>query len=160
MRSRAVLLPVLALSSATLLSGCGGGKATQTTKPTTTHALVSTSETEAQIKRNWEEFFNGTTSTEKRVKLLQNGDSFASLLKTVDSFSLAKQVKATVSKVKLNGADNATVTYTVLLGGQPVLKNATGTAVREGNDWKVGTASFCALVKLEGASPKACSAAK
>ena len=136
---------MVAIAAATLLAGCGGKSG-------------GGSSAAAQIKQNWETFFDGSTSTDKRVALLENGSTFASLLKTIDGFSLAKQLKATVSNVVLNGADSATVTYTLDLSGQPVLKNTKGTAVRVGNVWKVGTASFCALVKLEGASPKACSA--
>jgi hypothetical protein len=139
---------VLTIAAAILLAGCGGGKSS------------NGASAKAQIKSNWEEFFNGSTSTDRRVALLENGSRFASLLKTIDSFSLAKQVKATVSKVVLNGSDSATVTYSVTLSGQPVLHDTKGTAVRIGNVWKVGTASFCGLVKLEGASPKACSAAQ
>jgi len=136
---------VLTIAAAILLAGCGGGKSN------------NSGSAKAEIKSNWEEFFDGSTPTDKRVALLENGSEFASLLKTIDSFSLAKQVKATVSKVVLNGSESATVTYSVTLSGQEVLHNTKGTAVHVGNVWKVGSGSFCKLVKLEGASPKACS---
>ena len=55
----------------------------------------------------------------------------------------------------LQGANNAKVVYTVKLGGAGLPKQ-TGTAVRENGTWKVGSASLCKLVALQGSTPSAC----
>jgi hypothetical protein len=153
----------IAASLAVLLAGCGGGKkhaATGTSPSSSVAAMGATpAETKAQIRRNWETFFDGSKSVSKRILLLQNGDQFSALVKTVNGSALAKQVKATVSRVTLEGPSKAIVTYTILLAGTPVLKNAKGTAVLVDGTWKVGVASFCKLVALQGSTPAACSAA-
>jgi len=64
-------------------------------------------------------------------------------------------VTATVSSVKLQGANDAKVVYTVKLGGVTLPKQ-TGNAVRENGTWKVGDASLCKLVSLQGTTPPAC----
>ena len=69
---------------------------------------------------------------------------------------LAKSAKATVSNVEVTSPDKATVTYSVSIGGQPALTNQTGTAVLVDGQWKVGDASFCQLLSLQGAAPALC----
>ncbi len=73
------------------------------------------------------------------------------------SSSLAKGASAKVKKVRLVSDTEANVTYTVLLDGVAALSNQTGTAVLQGGTWKVGSASFCGLLSLEGVKTTACS---
>jgi hypothetical protein len=68
---------------------------------------------------------------------------------------LAKNVSVSVSSVTLQGANNAKVVYTVKLGGVGLPKQ-TGTAVRQNGTWKVGDASLCKLVSLQGSTPSVC----
>jgi hypothetical protein len=96
---------------------------------------------------------------DKSVSLLQDGEAFRSTLQQASTESLAKSGSVTVSKVVLNSADKATVTYSILLGGSPVLANSTGFAVREDGSWKIAGTTFCALLQLQGALPAACSLA-
>ena len=49
----------------------------------------------------------------------------------------------------LTSATQATVVYTVLVSGTPMLQGQKGTAVLENGTWKVGLTSFCALAALE-----------
>ena len=60
-----------------------------------------------------------------------------------------------VSSVTLQGANKAKVVYTVKLGGAGLPKQ-TGTAVLQNGTWKVGDASLCKLVSLQGSTPSAC----
>ena len=136
-----------------LLAGCGGGGGKQSTSTT---IPAGASSVKGQIEQNWRAFFDGSTPAAKRISLLESGGSFASLLRAIGGSSLAKEVKATVSAVRVDGPNKATVTYSVLLAGQPVLQNSRGTAVLVNGTWKVGTASFCSLLKLEGVVPAAC----
>ena len=119
---------------------------------------------EKAITTNWEAFFNPNTPVAKRVSLLQDGPTFASIIKAQAGSGLASQATAKVTKVTVITPAQAAVTYTILLAGQPVLKNQSGTAVNQGGTWKVGVASFCGLLKLENSGntsslPAACKSA-
>jgi hypothetical protein len=112
------------------------------------------------ITANWERFFSGKTSTKVKISLLQNGTRFAKVISAQASSSLAKSTTATVSKVSNLSAGSASVRYTVDLGGQPALRDALGTAVRQNGTWKVSDESFCALLALEKVKTPACPAAQ
>ena len=158
MRASLACVLILAVATATLLVGCGGGKSKQqATLPTTpTTATLTPAASINQIRQNWAEFFDGSTSSAERVRLLENGQKFASVIDALGSSPLAKQVKTKVGRVKLTSPTTASVTYTILLSGNPVLQNVPGQAVLVDGMWKVGAASVCKLAKLEGATPAAC----
>ena len=141
------MLILLVLGAAFVLGACGSSS------PPKKSAPPSASQ---QIKKDWAAFFAGTTSASNKVSLLQNGTAFSSVIKGQAGSALAKSASATVSKITLTSSSTATVIYTVLLGGQPALRDQTGEAVLEDGKWKVGTASFCALLALEQVSTPAC----
>ena len=89
------------------------------------------------------------------MAVLQNGSQFKSVVQGFASNPLAQRVNVTVSSVKLQGQDKAKVVYTIKLGSAGLPKQ-TGTAVRESGRWKVGYASLCRLVALNGGAPPAC----
>ena len=109
----------------------------------------------AQIKSAYEKFFSGQSAVSDRVAVLQNGPKFKSVVQGFASNPLAKNVRVTVSSVALQGANNANVVYTVKLGSAGLPKQ-NGTAVRQNGTWKVGYASLCRLVALQGSTPSAC----
>jgi hypothetical protein len=133
-----LLLAVLALAA------CGGGKKS-----------ASGPSAEAQIKSAYVKFFSSKTSLSERIALLQNGQRLKSVVKGFASNPLAKNVSATVSSVTLRGANNAKVVYVVKFAGSSLPEQA-GTAVRENGTWKVGSASLCKLIALQGSTPPAC----
>jgi hypothetical protein len=137
----------LVLVAALALAGCGGSSGTTTTD--------TTAAARAQIKSAYVKFFSGKTPVSERVAVLQNGSKFKGLVTTFANNPLAKNVNVTVSSVTIEGGDNAKVVYTVKLGGAGLPKQ-TGTAVRENGTWKVGYASLCKLVALQGSTPSAC----
>jgi hypothetical protein len=140
------LAPVVVAGLA--LAGCGGSSSTPTTD--------STAAARAQIKSAYAKFFSGQTPVSDRVAVLQNGSKFRELVTSFANNPLAKNVNVTVSSVTLDeGSDNAKVVYTVKLGGAGLPKQ-TGTAVRENGSWKVGSASLCKLVALQGSTPSVC----
>ena len=110
---------------------------------------------QAQIKSDYEKFFSGRTPVSDRVAVLQNGSKFKPVIQAFARNPLAKNVNVTVSSVTLQGANKAKVVYTVKLGGARLPKQ-TGTAVRENGTWKVGDASLCKLVSLQGSTPTVC----
>lgn len=137
------------------IAGCGGGggSTSQATK-----SASQTAATKAQIKRNWIEFFNPSTSPATTASLLQNGARFAAAINAQAKSPFAKESSVTVSSVALRSSTTATVTYTLKIAGQavPGLTNTTGTAVKTGGTWQVADSTFCKLLKLQGPAPPAC----
>ena len=121
----------------------------------------SSSAAVAQIKTNWEAFFNPKTPVSKRVSLLQNGSTFASIIQSQASSPLASSATSSVTAVTVQSPARANVTYSILVGGTPALKDQPGVAVYQSGTWKVGDQSFCALLTLEnsGKAPTACASA-
>jgi len=122
----------------------------------------SSSAAVAQIKTNWEAFFNPKTPVSKRVSLLQNGSAFASIIQSQASLPLASEATSSVTAVTVESPAQAKVTYSILLGGTPALKDQPGVAVFQSGTWKVGDQSFCALLTTEsgtGKAPTACASA-
>jgi hypothetical protein len=118
----------------------------------------------AQITAGWQAFFNAKTPITRRVELLQNGQVFAPVIKAQAGSTLASAATAQVTKVTLVSPTQAKVTYSILVGGTPQLKNQAGVAVLQGGTWKVGDASFCGLLTLENGGkasglPAACHSA-
>lgn len=147
------VLAVCALCAA--VAGCGGGGKHAAT--TTTAATPAAQR--AEVKRVWERFFAGKTSAADKVALLEDGPAFRKAIEAQASSPLAQSSSATVNRVTLTGPSSAGVLYSIDLGGKPALTGQKGTAVKVGGAWKVGKASFCTLLSLQGSVPKACSAA-
>ena len=115
----------------------------------------------ATIKKNWETFFNGKTPAATKENLVQDGQKFASVIKSMAGSALAQTASASVQSVTVTSPTQAKVKYSILVSGTPVLQGQTGTAVYENGTWKVGLGSFCALLTLQnnGKAPAGCSSA-
>jgi hypothetical protein len=134
------------LAAVVALAACGGSSnSTTSTGPSD----------QEQIESAYANFFSSQTPASQKADLLENGAKFKSVIASFASNPLAKNVKATVSSVTLQGANKAKVVYVVKFGGTSLPKQ-TGTAVREGGKWKVGDASLCKLIALGGSTPSAC----
>jgi hypothetical protein len=184
-KSPRLLIVALAVVAALGLAGCSSGKngntEASTTPPPTSQAPTAPASTagsapssmppsgaaltgaQAQIKQNWEAFFNGNTDAATKVGLLQNGEQFQQAIQAQANSALAKSAGASVTDVVISGSQ-AKVTYDVTLGGQAALSGQQGEAVLEGGTWKVSDASFCQLLALENGGstsglPPACGAA-
>jgi hypothetical protein len=138
-----IVVSAVVLALAAVLAGCGG-----------TVNKVST--TQAQIERDWTMFFSPATPASQKAQLLQNGQQFAPVIQAAATSPLAQQTKVTVTNVTLESPTRAIVNYTILLAGQPALKNQTGIAVRVNGVWRVSDQSFCSLLSLQGTPPPAC----
>jgi hypothetical protein len=151
-----------------LIAGAGGAVAVSSLPASATAAAQRSPEfvrassaanaagTRAKIKANWIAFFSGTTPTSRKIALLQNGTSFASIIR--GQAATGKGVAATVARVTLISASKANVRYTLDLGGKPVLTNQLGQSVLQSGTWKVGVHSFCTLLALEQVKTPSCSA--
>jgi hypothetical protein len=111
------------------------------------------------LKTAYIQFFNPRTSLNESVALLQDGPAFRGTLKRQATTSFAKATTATVSTVTLDSPDKATVVYSILLSGTPVLVDTSGSAVHESGNWKVAGATFCGLLAAQGPPPPACAQA-
>ncbi len=125
---------------------------------------MSSSGASATIAKNWEAFFSAKTPVAKRLDLLQDGQTFASVIRGQAGTGLASEASAKVTKVTVVSSTQAKVTYTILIGGSPALSNQTGVAVYQDGTWKVGVASFCGLLTVENSGktsglPAACKSA-
>jgi hypothetical protein len=101
-------------------------------------------------------FFDTDTSLDASVAVLQHGATFRKALDAESNSPAAKDITATVSKIKLQSGNVAVVTFTIFSGTVKLLPNTHGYAVREGGKWKVAAQTFCALLQLEGTAPPAC----
>jgi hypothetical protein len=137
----------LVVAAGLALAGCGAAAHTSTSG--------NTAAAQAQIKSAYEKFFSDHTSVPDRVAVLQDGSRFKALVTSFANNPLAKNVSVAVSSVTLQGGDKAKVVYTVHLGGAGLPKQ-TGTAVLQNGAWKVGYASLCRLVALQGSTPSVC----
>jgi hypothetical protein len=144
---------------AAVLTACGGSNGASpgsSSSPSSAHSSAPSgpmptagAAAQAAIKQDWTEFFDAKTPTSRRVQLIEHGQELAQVLKAQAGSSLASSASAKVNSVTLTSPTQATVKYTVLVAGSPVLNNQTGVAVYRGGVWQVGDASFCALLKME-----------
>lgn len=155
----------LVLALAPALAACsddsGGGSESTPPTPTaerTTSAPASApadrAAAEAEIRQNWQKFFDPKTSTEEKQAVLENGDRMGPVLQAFSGDERGGQVQAKVTKVEFTSATQADVTYTLTLKGATALPDASGSAVAQDGTWKVSAKTLCALVQLSGnASP-------
>ena len=144
---RRLALVVVSLLAAAGLAACGSSMHTST--------RGNTANAQAQIRSAYEQFFSPKTPLADRVAVLQDGSRFKSIVASFASNPLAKNVKVTVSSVTPESGNKAKVVYTVKFGGTS-LPTQTGSAVLQDGTWKVGFASLCKLVALQGSTPSAC----
>jgi hypothetical protein len=140
---------VLCLGIAACSSG-SGHPAGHATKPTHSFAQPKTGPAaDAAVKAMWQTFFSGTVPIPRRLGLLQDSQRFTSFVRSEEKTSLGALVLAAsgkVTKVALTAPGQASVTFTILLGGKPIAKNLSGTAVYSGGRWLVAASSFCGLL--------------
>jgi len=168
--ARRIAAPALGLALAATMAACSSSSSPATTPSSSAPASTSASATAssaasgsaavAQITANWEKFFDASTPTADKVKLLQNGTVFEPAIKAFASFPLASGIAAKVTSVTINSATKAAVTYNLTAaGGSALLSGQKGVAVYQDGTWKVGDASLCGLFRLipGGTIPAACS---
>jgi hypothetical protein len=122
----------------------------------------STADAAAQIKANWEKFFDASTPVAEKVKLLQNGAALESAIKAFANFPLASGIGAKVTNVTVSSATKAAVTYNLTSSsGGALLSGQKGVSVYQDGTWKVGDESLCGLFRLipGGTVPPACNSA-
>jgi hypothetical protein len=145
-------------------SSAPSSSAPASSAPASSASPASSSGASSTIAANWAAFFNAKTPVAKRVSLLQDGQTFQSIIKSQAGSGLAASATAKVTKVTMVSSTQAKVTYSILLGGQTALAHQAGVAVYQDGTWKVGLTSFCGLLKVENGGstsklPAACKSA-
>ena len=183
---RSLLVPALGLALAAALSACSSSSSSSSssaaappssaaasptpvattpvaTTPAASPSAASSEATSgaaatAAIKTNWVAFFNPKTSVAAKESILENGSKYLALLQSQAKNPTAATASASVQSVKITSPTSATVGYTILVSGSPVLKGQKGTAVYQDGTWKVSKTSFCGLAALEagGKAPAVC----
>jgi len=137
------------------VAGCGssGTSASSSQKPTKTASASASapamSAAQKAVEADWVAFFSAKTPVSRRVALLQDGSTFAPVIKAQAGSSLAKTATAKVTSVTRVSSKQANVVYSILVSGQSALANQKGVAVYQNGTWKVGVASFCSLLGME-----------
>jgi hypothetical protein len=153
----------LCLAMTACSGGAGGQRAHASQRPAASTSAPAAQPSagpsaQAAVTTMWQTFFNGAVPIPRRLGLLQNGQQFASFVTSQAKTSLGALVlaaSAKVSSVTLGSPGQASVTYTILLGGKPLAKNLSGIAVYTGGSWQVADSTFCGLVHLAyGKKPK------
>jgi hypothetical protein len=148
---RAVAGLVLACALGATAAACGSTPVPHAapTPKTSPPGIPPVFHSSLQIRSDWAKFFTTGTPVSERIKLLQDGPEFSSIIGSLAHSPLAAHASAMVTKVVLLSATRASVTYSILESGKTVLPDQTGVAVYSGGTWKVGVASFCRLLALE-----------
>ena len=158
--ARRMAAPALGLALAATVAACSSSTSSAAGAPSSASSAPSsaapsspgtgsTADAAAQITANWEKFFAASTTVAEKVKLLQNGAALESAIKTFANFPLASGIGAKVTKVTVNSATKAAVTYNLTSSdGSALLSNQKGVAVYQDGTWKVGDESLCGLFRL------------
>ncbi|WP_329404485.1 hypothetical protein [Streptomyces melanogenes] len=144
---------VLVLFPAAAACSDSGGGSEKSPSPTATAPAAQPADpaaAKAQIEKNWTTFFDPEASTDAKVKVLENGEALRPLLAAFGNDKNAARSSAKVTDVTFGSPTQAAVTYDLLIGGNPALPGAKGTAVLQDQTWKVSVKTLCALVRLSG----------
>lgn len=146
---------VCALTAVLATAACGSSGSKSSGTPSSTAPASATQ----AVTQTFERFFDGGTTADQKIALLENGQAFAATIKAQAGTPMAKSTTATVANVATSSPDHATVTFTVLFNGKPALVGQPGSAILTNGSWKVTASTFCALLTLEGNPPPACATA-
>lgn len=154
----------LALAASVVLTGCSDDESTDAKETTTTSAVATTSAAAAaadpaaieEIKATYATFFDSTKTPEERAAKVEQSEAFLPVLQAQAANPQSAGLGVQVSKVELVDDSNAAVTYTLVMGGNPVLADQAGEAVKKGDDWLVAATTFCTLMALQGGTSSAC----
>ena len=140
---RAFTIAVLGLGL--IAAACGGGGSSE-----------SPAQAKAKITAAWEKFFDPSIPVDQKKDIVQNYAALQPILQQQTSNPQAQGIKAKVADVTLNGDKAATVRYDIVNAkdSTPLLPNASGQAIKEGDNWKVSEQTFCQLVKLADQNAK------
>jgi ABC-type glycerol-3-phosphate transport system substrate-binding protein len=139
---RAFTVVVLALGLTAAACGSGGSS-------------ESPAQAKAKITAAWTQFFDPAVPLAAKKNIVENYNGLLPILQQQQSNPQAQSIKAAVKDVTLQ-AKQATVRYDIVNSkdGTPLLPNASGTAIKVGDNWVVSQQTFCQLIKLADQNAK------
>jgi hypothetical protein len=154
-----VVVPVIV---AVVVAGCSGSH--KTTPPPSHTATVSTPATAspadvAAITALYQRFVDPRIPVTQKTALIQDGPAFLPAMQAESKNPQASSISLQVTGVQLAKPDLATVVFTILVKGSPLLPDQKGYAIRDNGVWKIAGTTFCGLLAAQGPSsiPPVCS---
>ncbi|MBV8297522.1 MAG: hypothetical protein JO085_11835 [Acidimicrobiia bacterium] len=91
-----------------------------------------------------------------KKNIVQDYNALLPTLQTQTTNPQAAGIKAKVDDVTLQGSTQAQVKYDIVNAkdGTPLLPNASGVALKVGDNWVVSEQTFCQLIKLSDQNAK------
>jgi hypothetical protein len=131
---------VVVLAVGFIAAACGSGGSSE-----------SPAQAKAKITANWEKFFDPSIPVAQKKDIVENYNA----LQQQTSNPQAQSIKAKVADVTLQDKQ-ATVRYDIVNSkdGTPLLPNASGLALKVGDNWVVSQQTFCQLIKLADQNAK------
>jgi endonuclease/exonuclease/phosphatase family metal-dependent hydrolase len=139
---------VAVLACATSSSQRAAASAATFPTTTTTDATASAPDgaTAAAITSAFQLLFDGTNpDLQSRLGALEDSEAMRSVFMAQyqQTKSISPRIKVRIDGISMRGADDADVTYSLLLDGNPVLDHLPGGAIRSGATWLVTRRTFC-----------------
>ena len=110
----------------------------------------SPAQAKAKITTAWQNFFDPAVPLAQKKNIVENYNALLPILQAQQNNPQAQGIKAKVDDVTLQGTKQAQVRYDIVNSkdGTPLLPNASGLAVKTGDNWQVSQQTFCQLIKL------------
>jgi Flp pilus assembly protein TadD len=174
-RPLVLVMAGLLMALVTALSACTSGTSkpkASGTSPTTAAPVSTASSTAtapshdsgnpadiAAIRRAYQQFLDPKIPVAQKTALIQDGPAFLATMQQLSKNPAAATISIQIATVTVTSPNRATVVFTLLVAGSPLLAGQKGYAVRENGRWQVAGETFCGLVAAQGPAnvPKTCS---
>jgi endonuclease/exonuclease/phosphatase family metal-dependent hydrolase len=140
------VMAVLACSTSSSQRATAGTATFPTTTTTTATASMADAATTTAITSAYQLLFDGTNpDLQARLGALEDSELMRPVFMAQyqQTKNISPRIKVRIDGISMRGADNAAVTYSLLLDGNPVLDHLPGGAIRSGNAWLVTRRTFC-----------------
>jgi endonuclease/exonuclease/phosphatase family metal-dependent hydrolase len=140
------VMAMLACTTSSSQRAAAGSATFPTTTTTNATATTPDGATAAAITSAYQLLFDGTNpNIESRLGALEDSELMRSVFMAQyqQTKDIAARVKVRIDGISMRGADDADVTYSLLLDGNAVLDHLPGGAIRSGDTWLVTRRTFC-----------------
>ncbi|MEU0112462.1 hypothetical protein ABZ137_01715 [Streptomyces bobili] len=110
---------------------------------------------EREIRAAWAALFDPESSVDDRSTVVEDGSENALMIENLFADRLGSRLRATVTSVAFTTSQDATVGYTLTRDGGPLDPGGPGSAVRQGDTWKVALRTVCELTRHGEDAPRA-----
>jgi hypothetical protein len=140
------VMAVLGCATSSSDRAAAGSATFPTTTTTTATGSTADPTTAAAITSAYQLLFDGTNpNLESRLSALEDSEEMRSVFMAQyqQTKNISPRIKVRIDGISMRGADNADVTYSLLLDGNAVLDHLPGGAIRSGDTWLVTRRTFC-----------------